>query len=148
LIESKADRQWDIPVRVFHWVIAIAIVVNLFVVDESEDIHEWVGYVAAGTVALRLLWGKFVRRKSPRKEHRFLPFLIYAGLWLLVLSLGVTGWMLSLDVFWGEAWVEDLHGKLSIALQVSIVLHLLGIIFVSIRYRRHTWLNMVTGRRK
>lgn len=27
----------------------------------------------------------------------------------LVLALGMTGWMQTLDAFWGEAWLQELH---------------------------------------
>jgi len=63
-------------------------------------------------------------------------------------ALGVTGFMMGLDAYWGEEWLEDLHENLSTALMVLVVLHLLGIAFDSWKFRRKTWLGMITGRRQ
>eukprot|EP01031_Cornospumella_fuschlensis_P002281 gene2281-2860_t len=32
------------------------------------------------------------------------------ALMAIVLTLGLTGWMQTLDTFFGEAWLQDLHG--------------------------------------
>jgi len=67
---------------------------------------------------------------------------------LIVLGLGTTGHMMEeIDAFWGEAWVEDLHENLSLALQVLLGLHLVGVFADSLRYRRHTWRSMITGKK-
>ena len=31
------------------------------------------------------------------------------ALWLLILALGVSGWLMRLDAFWGEDWPQELH---------------------------------------
>lgn len=50
-------RVWDPLVRLTHWGIAVAIVLNGLVIDEDALAHIWIGYVALGLLALRLLWG-------------------------------------------------------------------------------------------
>lgn len=163
---------WDIPTRITHWALALCVILNLFVVDEGEDPHHWIGYTAVGLVGFRFLWGFFGKRPSrlkslpihPRtvwayvrggmkegdafaQKHNPLASYVYLTLWLLVIGLGISGWMMGLDAFWGEEWLEEVHGYLSTGVQVMVVAHLLGIAFDSIRYRRHTWLAMITGRR-
>ena len=163
---------WDIPTRITHWALASCVILNLFVVDEGEDIHHWIGYTAVGLVAFRFVWGFFGAEPSrlrslpvhPRTvlayvrggmkegetfagKHNPLASYVYLTLWFAVLCLGLSGWMMGLDAFWGEEWLEEIHANLSTAVQVLIVAHLLGITFDSIRYRRHTWLAMITGRR-
>src|SRR5688572_31814492 len=48
-------------------------------------------------------------------------------LWALVLCLALSGWISRWDRFWGADWPLELHEWLSVALQVSVVLHLTGV---------------------
>lgn len=54
---SLPMRRWDPLVRITHWGIVVAIIVNALVVEEGSGIHIWVGYGLAALLALRLLWG-------------------------------------------------------------------------------------------
>jgi cytochrome b len=48
---------WDMVVRVGHWCLVAAFFIAYFTEDELLDIHTWAGYVVAGYVAVRLVWG-------------------------------------------------------------------------------------------
>ncbi|MAN80755.1 MAG: cytochrome B [Rhodospirillaceae bacterium] len=48
---------WDPVVRLTHWGIALAVVLNGFVVEDESLIHIWVGYAAISFLVLRLIWG-------------------------------------------------------------------------------------------
>ena len=50
-------RVWDPFVRVFHWSLVSCVVLNFFVVDDGETLHQFIGYLAAGLVAARFVWG-------------------------------------------------------------------------------------------
>lgn len=50
-------RRWDPLVRITHWGIVAAVIVNALVVEEGSAIHIWAGYGLAALLALRLLWG-------------------------------------------------------------------------------------------
>jgi cytochrome b len=50
---------WDPLVRITHWWIAAAVILNALILEEGEVPHVWVGYAAAGLLALRLAWGVF-----------------------------------------------------------------------------------------
>lgn len=63
-------RRWDPLVKLTHWAIVLAILLNAVVTEEGSDAHVWVGYALAAILGLRLLWG-FVG--SP--EARFTAFL-------------------------------------------------------------------------
>jgi cytochrome b len=67
-------RVWDPLVRVFHWTLVMAFAIAYISEDEFLDLHVFAGYVVAGLIAFRLLWGllgsrharftDFVRRPS------------------------------------------------------------------------------------
>lgn len=83
------DREvpvWDIIVRLGHWCLVAAFFVAYFTEDELLGVHTWAGYVVAGYVAVRLVWG-FAGSKharfadfaySPVKAARYLADLIRA----------------------------------------------------------------------
>jgi cytochrome b len=68
--------------------------------------------------------------------------------WTLVLLLGLTGWMSRLDAFWGDETVHDLHLWLSNALLAAVVLHLAGVIAMSIVWRENLPAGMLSGRKR
>ena len=55
---SRGDlRVWDPIIRVFHWGLVAAFTVAYLSAEEFSTIHEIAGYVVAGLVAFRLIWG-------------------------------------------------------------------------------------------
>lgn len=48
---------WDPVVRLTHWTIAVAIVVNYALTEDGGTAHVWIGYLALALLALRLVWG-------------------------------------------------------------------------------------------
>jgi cytochrome b len=47
---------WDPLVRVFHWSLAATVLID-WLTDEPRWMHVWLGYLAAGLVMLRVIWG-------------------------------------------------------------------------------------------
>lgn len=64
-------RNWDVVVKLTHWLIAAAILVNVFITEEGSGPHVWIGYAAFAVFALRMAWG-FVG-PSPARFVSFLP---------------------------------------------------------------------------
>ncbi len=165
---------WDLTTRIIHWGIALIVFLNLFVLEGGDLPHEWFGYAAAAFVLIRIFWGikggvfsrfvnfplkptqvfqflkqDFFSRKSiPYKGHNPLASLVYILIWLLIICLAISGWMMGLDAFWGSDWLEETHEYFSLALEFLIIFHLVGILIDSIKYKRRTWLAMITGKRK
>jgi cytochrome b len=161
---------WDRPVRVLHWSLAAAIAVAWFSGEEELKRHEWAGYAALAVVALRSVWGfvgtryarfaDFVRRPGAvmayaaavarRAEPRHLGHNPLGG-WMIVALLamvagvGVTGWMYTLDAFWGLAWLEWTHRTLAWSLVGLVALHVAGVVFSSLRHRENLVVAMLTG---
>ena len=49
---------WDVPTRVFHWALAIAVGVSLLTEELGEmDYHVISGHVVLGLVVFRIVWG-------------------------------------------------------------------------------------------
>ena len=50
-------RVWDPFVRLFHWSLAVTVLIAFLTGDELEGLHVFVGYVVMGLIAVRLVWG-------------------------------------------------------------------------------------------
>jgi len=145
---TASKRVWDPLVRVFHWSLVACVLLNLWVVDDGEDLHQWLGYAASALVLVRVVWGFIGPRHArfadffptPRRvsnhvrallggetEHHWghnpLGALMVFALLGMVLSLGLTGWMQTLDAFWGVEWLMDLHEGLGEWLLPMVGLH-------------------------
>jgi cytochrome b len=163
---------WSKLIRLTHWVVAIALVLNLYFLEEGEIIHEYVGYTAAAFVVIRLIYGltskdmaafinfpismtsltEFIRSKMnfEKKDytgHNPAASVVYILLWACVLSLALTGWMMGLDQFFGEEWLHELHEYISLFTQILIVSHLIGMALDAYSFKRKTWLAMINGKK-
>ena len=58
-----ALRVWDPFVRVFHWSLVSCVILNFFVVDDGETLHQLIGYLAA-TRFSRSFLAQQIRRGS------------------------------------------------------------------------------------
>jgi cytochrome b len=166
-----AVRVWDLGVRVFHWSLATLFLLNFAVLDEESKLHEWVGYGVVALVALRLVWGvvgtRYARfsafppslsaarrhamalirgeREEPALSHNPLGALMVYNLFACMLLLGLTGWMMTLDAFWGVGWLEELHEIVANWAFASVVMHVAGVAVESWRSRVPLVRAMLTG---
>ena len=164
---------WDLFVRIFHWSLVLCVVLNYFVLEEGETAHEWSGYIAVGLICARIVWGfvgtyhaRFVNFwPTPRRiaahvrhlrdpdhipdvGHNPLGALMMLALMALVLALGVSGWLMGTDAFWGEEWLEELHGLLANTLIVFASLHALAAIVMSHLEKSGLIRAMFTGKKR
>lgn len=134
-------RVWDRFVRFFHWSLVSCVLLNFFLVDDGETLHQWIGYVASGLVVARIVWGfvgsehaRFTsffptparlrthvaalrsRRSDFHPGHNPLGAVMMLALMVLVLALGISGFLQTTDAFWGEEWLQELHEILASAL--------------------------------
>ncbi|HEX5337690.1 MAG TPA: cytochrome b/b6 domain-containing protein [Gallionella sp.] len=161
---------WDIPTRVFHWLLVVSFA-GAFWSGDSEryrDIHVVLGFTLLGLIAFRLVWG-FVGTRyaqfrsflfSPAETARYLASLVkgnpvhYVGhnpagslavfaLLALGIASGATGYMLFQDIG-GEA-VEELHEVVSYAMLAVVGLHVAGVLVSSVMHRENLVRSMITG---
>lgn len=69
-------RVWDLPTRVFHWVLAASIVGSVVTAQVGGNAMVWhfrFGYLALGLLLFRLAWGFFGGRWSRFSSFAFGP---------------------------------------------------------------------------
>jgi cytochrome b len=53
-------RVWDVPVRLVHWLMVLAIAVSWWTGESGRlEWHRWSGYTLLGLVTFRIYWGFF-----------------------------------------------------------------------------------------
>jgi cytochrome b len=65
-------RVWSPLVRICHWTLVAAFAVVWLTGDDLMQAHAWAGYVAAGAVLVRLVWG-LVGPEADRLSHLLRP---------------------------------------------------------------------------
>lgn len=163
-------KVWDPLVRIFHWALVVFFIANAFVVDDDSDLHIWIGYAVAALIAIRIIWGfvgtKYARfdsfppsasaasgqltdiatgRKREHIGHTPLGAWMIYNLLLAIFVISVSGYLMTTDMFWGVEWPEEVHEFAVAWAEVSIVLHVLAVIFESVRLRTNLPRAMVTG---
>ncbi|SMC20980.1 Cytochrome b [Andreprevotia lacus DSM 23236] len=165
-------RVWDPLVRSSHWLLAL-LVFNNFLNEEGHRLHRYSGYAAIALIVLRVLWG-FVGTRHARFSDwfptpaRLLAYLraLRAGnaprhlghnpagavmmlaLWLLVLALVCTGWLLTTDAWYGTEWLQDLHGGIAYTLLGAVAIHVGAAVLASRKHGENLIASMVHGRKR
>jgi cytochrome b len=56
----KRNLVWDIPVRLFHWLLVLCLLgqwITAEILEDAMDIHFYIGYFTLGLIIFRLIWG-------------------------------------------------------------------------------------------
>ena len=169
-MEKTRILVWDLPVRVFHWLLAGSFTVA-FLTAEAENwrnLHVAFGYAFVALLGFRLLWGFMGSRHArfssfaygPRRVLAYLRSMMAgkpehhighnpAGGWaifamiLLGIAVGASG--LAMGYTAGGEWIEELHEGLSFAMLGLVVVHVLGVIVGSLLHGENLVGSMLTG---
>jgi len=162
---TERVKVWDLPVRLFHWTLVIAIALAFVSAEEDSALNQWhvlSGWVAGILVIFRIAWGyvggehsrfsDFIRpsrigshlsgllrgRSEPALGHNPL-----GGLSVLILLTltAVTVWS---GAFGGEG-AEDLHEIVGGTLLAMVGVHVAAVIVMSLLERENLARAMVTG---
>ena len=168
-------KVWDPLVRLFHWSLAAAFLLNATVIDEDASLHETLGYATLALVGVRVIWGlvgtrharfadfppnpraaiaqvrdMLTRRQTRHVGHSPLgAFMIY-NLLLTVVLLGVSGWAMTLPesvIGHDPEWAEELHEAIFGWGVFSVVVHVAAVLGESLRTRVNLIRAMITGRK-
>ena len=155
-------RVWDLPTRLFHWLLAASFAGAWLTADSERwiDVHTTLGYAFAGLIAFRLLWGfvgpryarfaSFVR--GPGAVKRYLLSLLAlrpehhvghnpAGGWAVLALLGLgaltafTGYATFNDL--GGDWLEELHEGAASAMLALVFVHIGAVVLSSLIHREN-----------
>jgi cytochrome b len=160
---------WDGPLRLFHWLLVIAMAVAFLSAEEESPLNNWhiiSGWIAAILIAFRFVWG-FVGGEYARfsgmwkggdlghhigKMLRFKPTptvghnpLGWISALLLIAISAVAIWTGALIVTSGGEAGEDLHEIIGWSLLALIAIHIAAVIIMSLLTRDNLVRAMVTG---
>ncbi|KHD89780.1 MAG: hypothetical protein OM95_01525 [Bdellovibrio sp. ArHS] len=168
---EKRVYVWDLFVRVFHWTLVLCIFLNYFITEEGDTVHEVIGYVAAGFVTARIIWGfigsphvrfknwlvgpvavfHYLRDYKNRKaylSHNPIAGWVMLFLMSCVIGLGITGFMMGTDAYFGEEWVEQLHEIIANVMMAGVAMHVAGVLLASYHEKQNLVASMVHGYKK
>ncbi|WP_375588163.1 cytochrome b/b6 domain-containing protein [Hoeflea alexandrii] len=173
-IQSPATvRVWDPLVRIFHWSLVGLFTFAFLTGDEWQKPHEVAGYIIAGLIGFRVVWGligsryarfaSFIYRPSTvagfladtmrMKARRYLGHnpaggLMVLGLLLAIAVISLSGWMMTTDAYWGVGWVQELHEAAAFGAVGLVALHVGGVLVASFEHGENLVRAMVTGRKR
>lgn len=163
-------KIWDPFVRLFHWSLVLLLIANAFVLDDESKLHKWAGYTVAMLILLRIIWGflgpHYARfssfppslrqsleqiadvasgRTIVHAGHTPLGALMIYNLFISVLLICFSGYLMTTDMFWGVEWPETLHESAVTWVEFSVVVHVASVLFESIRTKVNLPRAMITG---
>jgi cytochrome b len=162
-------KVWDIGVRLFHWSLLTCFAAAYFL-SGQRDWHVLFGYAVAGLVGFRIVWGlignkharfldfvpgpikllkylyAMVRGTEPRTlGHNPAGGVMIIALLTCLIGICTTGYMMGMDAYFGEDWVEELHRTLVNGMLLLILFHVSGVVFSSLRHKENLVKAMITG---
>ncbi len=161
---------WDRVVRTFHWFIVTACLTDIFILDNGRLWHRLLGYGVMAALLVRVIWGmvgsrharfadfvpnpatlrSYLQHLARGTEPRFLGHNPAGAMMILILmgllaSVSITGWMLTLDAYFGDERLEEIHGVLADAILAMAGIHIAAAFYESVRHNENLILAMITG---
>jgi cytochrome b len=160
---------WDVPLRLFHWLLVIAMAVAFLSAEEDSMLNSWhmmSGWIAAILIIFRITWGfvgggyarfsgifkdggllhhfgELLRFKpSPSVGHNPLGWI--AALTLIAVSTA-TIWTGVLIVNGAGEFAEELHEVIGWGLLALVAIHVAAVVIMSFLTRDNLVRAMVSG---
>ena len=165
---------WDIPVRTFHWLLAVGFIAAFGLAQTQDDdaplfmLHMVLGLVVGLMACLRVVWGLvgteharfsgfalapgallgYLGGLIGKPGSRYLghnPASSYATLMMLGFALGLAGSGILLAR--GSESAEGLHEMCATGFLLVSVGHVIGVVWHAIRYRDGIVLSIIDGKK-
>lgn len=170
--QKQPGLVWDMPVRVFHWSLALSFA-GAWLTAESEYWKLWhvsFGYSMAILIGFRLAWGlvgtryarfgQFVRGPSAVKDY-FMSYLhgkpqhhvghnpagalAILAIMAAVLITVATGYASYEEI--GGDWLQDIHEAMASLLMGIVVIHIAAVLLTSVVHKENLVRAMLTGKK-
>lgn len=169
-------QVYDLPTRLFHGLFAGGFVIAFFIAKVVDDespayaYHMLLGFILAGMVGLRFLWGVFGSRYARFSSFALHPFDLiryfqkilgakpfaslgrnpatsWAALLMMALALGlaITGYWMTAGG--NHETLEDVHELLANTFAITAILHVAGVFFHTFRHGDAMAMSMVHGKK-
>ena len=165
---SVKVRVWDLPLRLFHWVLVTAVAIAFLSSEEDSVLNQWhvlAGWIAGTLIVFRLVWG-FVGGEHSRFADFIRPSRVgehITGLFKghvkatlghnplggisVVILLALTGVSVWTGAFGGKAAV-DFHELVAWTLLAFVGLHIAAVVIMSFLERESLIRAMITGKKQ
>lgn len=162
-------QVWDLPVRLFHWLLVAAVLVAFLSAEEKSTLAQWhvpAGWVATSLIGFRLVWGfvggehaRFAAFLRPGKIAHHLVDLLsgrpkrsvghnaLGGVAIIALLGTVAGIVYTGVTMLGEA-EGGLHETLSNVMLGLIAVHVAAVIAMSILTKDNLIGAFITGTKR
>jgi cytochrome b len=163
--DNRKVKVWDLPLRLFHWLLVVSVAVALLSAEEDSILNQWhvlAGWVAGLLIVFRIAWG-FVGGEHSRFSDFIRPSRIVGHLRSLVRGkaepslghnplgavavvalLALTAAAVWTGAFGGEA-SEDVHELIGWTLLAIVAVHIGAVALMSVLERENLIRAMVIG---
>jgi cytochrome b len=171
---SAEVTVWSRFVRLFHWSLVTTVALAWLTSEVGRGLHEPIGWVMVALLVLRIVWGLAGRDRAARfvsfvrgpaavlayardvlglRAPRFLGHNPLGGwmviaLMLTLAAVAVTGWLLTIDAFFGSEIMEEVHEALAVALLALVAVHVGGVFYTGWHQHENLVRAMLTGRKR
>ncbi len=170
--DDKPVLVWDVPVRVFHWLLVFCFA-GAYLTAENERwqlVHVTLGYTMAGLIGFRLVWGCIGSRyarfsdfvRGPAAVAAYLRSLLHGrpqhflghnpagavaivGLLALGAAVAASGWF-TLQEGSAEVW-EEVHETFANLMLALVLLHIAAVVASSRLHRENLVASMISGQK-
>jgi cytochrome b len=73
-------KVWDLPLRVFHWLLVVAFLTAYLTEEDFLTLHVWAGYLIIALLIFRLIWGFIGNEYAQFKNFMCSPELSFSYL--------------------------------------------------------------------
>lgn len=171
---SNRSLVWDLPVRLFHWLLAIVFAATVFILmvlgDESRyfPYHALFGLLATALIVFRIIWGIVGTSHTKFKALLLKPSEVFAYFRSVISGKKITypghnpatSWALIAICIWmlglattgilmgmGYESAKEVHEFFSGAMLATTALHIAGIVLHLFRHKENIITPMFTGRK-